>query len=175
MKKALALLLALVLLAIAPLSLAETVKLTENASGFDLTLDLPADANVNVETNADVPYTFISFSDASKPQLYISVAPTEEYTEASLADLSTEDLDSLFSMFSADFDKPSYEMRKTAGGYDYMLINDDSATDSAALVLLTDGYFIQMSVWNTNYSELTDANIKVAESLIDTLKIVAVE
>jgi len=175
MKKALALLLAIVLLAMAPLSLAETVKLTENASGFDLTIDMPDDATVNIETTGDVPYTFITFSDTSKPLLYISVAANEEYTEDSLAKLSKEDLDSLFTMFSADLDDPSYEMKKTPSGYDYMLINDNSATDSALLVLLYEGYFIQMSVWNNNYTELTADNLTMAESLIDTLKIVPVE
>lgn len=175
MKKVLALLLAMLLLAMAPLSLAETAKLTENASGFDLTIDMPADATVNIETTGDVPYTFITFSDTTKPLLYISVAPNEEYTEDSLAKLSKEDLDGLFTMFSADLDDPSYKMKKTAGGYDYMLINDNSASDSALMVLLYNGYFIQMSVWNDNYTELTSDNITVAESLIDTLKIVPVK
>ena len=114
MKKALALLLAMVLVAIAPLSMAETAKLTENASGFDVTIDLPDDATVSVTTNDDVPYTFVKFADAAKPQLYISVAPTEEYGQASLSELSKEDLESLFGMFSADLDDPSYEMKTTA-------------------------------------------------------------
>ena len=68
MKKALALLLALALLAVAPLSLAESVKLTENASGFDLTIDLPAKASVSVETEGDIPYTFISYDDTELPK-----------------------------------------------------------------------------------------------------------
>lgn len=175
MKKVLALLLAMVLLTIAPLSLAETAKLTENASGFDLTVDMPTDATINIETNDDVPYTFITFSDATKPLLYISVAPTEEYTEASLSELSKEDLDSLFTMFSADLDDPGYKMKKTSGGYEYMLINDNSETDSALLVLLYNGFFIQVSVWNASYTELTSDDIAVAEALIDTLKIEAVQ
>ncbi|HNW85960.1 MAG TPA: hypothetical protein PLP25_10240 [Candidatus Limiplasma sp.] len=172
MKKAIAILLALMLLTIAPLSLAETVKLTENASGFDLTIDLPSDATVSVETNSDVPYTFINFTDATMPHLYISVAPTEEYTESSIADLSKDEQDTLFSVFSADLDDPSYTIAKTTAGYDYMLINDESLTDSAMIVLLFNGYFIQMSVWNDNYAVLTDDQINIALSLISTLKIV---
>ena len=175
MKKAIAILLALMLLAIAPLSLAETVKLTENASGFDLTIDLPNAAKVDVETNSDVPYTFIKFDDAAMPKMYISVAPTEEYSESSIADLSKDDLTTLFNVFSADLDNPSYLIGKTKNGYSYMLINDDSLTDSAMVVLLFNGYFIQMSVWNENYAVLTDDQINIALSLIDTLKIVEVK
>ena len=78
MKKTTALLLALLLLAGAPLALADTVRITENASGFDLTLALPADAAISENSHDNVPYTFITFEDAAKPSLYISVAPNEK-------------------------------------------------------------------------------------------------
>ncbi|NLI20101.1 MAG: hypothetical protein GX418_00915 [Clostridiales bacterium] len=174
MKKTLALLTALMMLALAPLSLAETVKLTENASGFDITVDLPAGATVSVQTNDDVPYTFVSFADETMPELYISVAPTEEYEEQTLADLSDDELDTLFAMLSADLDDPSYTMVTTAGGYECMVVEDNSATDSAIIALLYDGYFIQISVWNVNYDTLTDDDMTVAETMIDSLKIVEI-
>ena len=172
MKKILALLLALALLAFAPSSLADAIKLTENASGFDLSIDLPADATVRVETNGDVPYTFISFTDETQPMLYISVAPSEEYEGVTLASLSSDELDTLFASVSADLDMPSYQMKQTAGGYDYMLVEDDSSTDSATMVIIYEGYFIQMTVWNANYDMLTDDDLSACEALLDTLQIV---
>jgi len=174
MKKILALLTALVLLGSVSMALAEPVKLTENASGFDLTLDLPEGAMLNVETNGEVPYTFITFADDTLPLIYISVAPSEEYEGETLASLSTEDLDVLFATISADMDKPSYAMMKTAGGYDYMLVEDDSETDSAAMVMIYEGYFIQMTVWNSSYETLTAEDTAAAEALLDTLAIVEV-
>ena len=172
MKKALALLTALMLLAVAPLALVESVRLTENATGFDVTINLPDKAAVNVQTEGDIPYTFINFTDKTLPEIYISVAPTEEYDEQSLADLSKDDLDHLFAITSGDLDKPSYSMQKTPGGYDYMLIEDDSVTDSAILVILYDGYFIQMSVWNSNYSELDATDMTTATDIFDSLSII---
>ena len=71
-------------------------------------------------------------------------------------------------------DDPSYEMRKTDNGYDYMLVNDNSETDSAMLLLLYQGYFIQMTVWNNQYAVLGDDDITAAELLINTLTIVPV-
>lgn len=175
MKKLIAVLLALMLFTITPLAMADTVKLTENASGFDLSVDLPAGASVNVQTEGDVPYTFISFADQTQPQIYISVAPTEEYDEDSIAALSKEDLDNLFAVVSADFDQPSYSIAKTDGGYDYMLVEDDSQTDTALLVMLYKGYFIQASIWNANYDVLTGDDMKTLTSLMDTLKIIPVQ
>ncbi len=175
MKKILAMVLALTLIALSVAALAEPVKLTENASGFDLTIDLPEGAAVKVETNDDVPYTFITFADASMPKVYISVAATEEYDpDETLASLSKDDLDTLFTTVSEDFDKPSYKLKKTTGGNDYMLVEDDSATDSALLLMLYKGYFIQMTIWNEDYAVLTDAQTKAAEALLDTVKIVDV-
>lgn len=174
MKKILALLMALILVAVAPLALADTVKLTENASGFDLTLDLPDGATVMVENNGDVPYTFITFADETMPLVYISVAPTEEYEGETIGTLEKADLDTLFSVVSADFDAPSYQIKKTAGGYDYMLVEDDSETDSALMVMLYEGYFVQMSVWNVNYDTLTADDMTAAEALLDTLSVVDV-
>ncbi len=172
MKKILALLTALAVLAVAPLALAETVKLTENASGFDLTMDLPEGASVHVETNGDVPYTFITLADETSPLFFVSVAPSEEYEGNTLASLSSADLDTLFAAVSADLDSPSYQMKKTAGGYDYMLVEDDSQTDSALMVLIYEGYFVQMTMWNPSYATLTAEDMVVAEGLLDTLKIV---
>lgn len=171
MKKWIALLTALMLIAAAPLALAAPVRLTENASGFDLTIDLPDDAVVSMETYDEVPYTFISFPDADKPLLYVSVAASEEYDGVTVADLSKDDLEALFETVSADMDSPSYSVETTAGGYTYLFVQDDSETDSALMILLTDGYFIQMSVWNSKYDVLTDADTKVATDLLDTLTV----
>ena len=173
MKKAIALLLAFALLAIAPASLAETATLTENASGFNLTIDLPAGATVNVQTYDDVPYTFITMADATAPYIYISVAPTEEYNDTTLEALTKDEQETLFTEISGDMDDPSYTIEKTKSGYDYMLIEDASENDSAMLVILYQGYFVQMSVWNAQYAELTKDDTAVATSLLDTLAIVA--
>ena len=172
MKKAFALLLALCLLVIAPASLADTVRLTETASAFDLSIDLPDGAAVSVETYDDVPYTFVTFADETMPLLYISVAPTELYTDMSMSDLTTEEQQTLFETISADFDAPSFEMKQTSSGHAYMLINDDSATDSATLVTLYSNYFVQMSVWDTQYGVLSQEDIATAESLLSTLQVV---
>ncbi len=171
MKKVIALLLMFTMLAATPLALAAPVKLTENASGFDLTIDLPADATVSVETYGDVPYTFITFADAAKPLIYISVAATEEYDGVTVGDLSKDDLDTLFTTVSADMDSPSYSVETTDGGYPYLFVQDDSASDSALMILLTDGYMIQMSVWNANYDVLTDDDTATATALLDTLAV----
>ncbi len=141
MKKWIALLTALTLLAAAPLAMAAPVPLTENASGFDLTIDLPEDAVVSMETYDEVPYTFITFADVDKPLLYISVAATELYEGVTVADLSKDELETLFATVSADMDSPSYSVETTAGGYAYLFVQDDSETDSALMILLTDGYF----------------------------------
>ena len=172
MNKAFALLLALCLLAMAPASLADSVRLTETASTFDLSIDLPDGAAVSVETYDDVPYTFITFADETMPLLYISVAPTEEYTDMVMTDLTAEEQQALFETISADLDAPSFEIKQTSDGHAYMLINDDSAADSATLVMLYSNYFIQMSVWNTQNDVLSEEDIATAEALLNTLQVV---
>jgi len=174
MRKILALIMALVLLSFASTALADAVKLTENASGFDLALELPEGATVDVETYGDVPYTFITYADETLPYIYISVAPTEEYEGVTLATFTTEELDVLFATVSADLDNSSYQMKKTAKGYDYMLVEDNSETDAAVMVLIYEGYIIQMTVWNSDFDVLTDADTSTAEALLDTLQIIEV-
>lgn len=172
MKKAIALLLTAMLLAVTPLALADTIALTDNADGFDVTINLPSEATVSVETYDNVPYTFISFSNGDMPLIYISIAPTEEYDDTvTLATLSKEEVENLYHTVSADMDDPSYSLTKTVSGYDYMLVQDSSETDSALMVILYQGYFVQMSVWNANYNVLTDDDTNVAVSLLDTLEI----
>ena len=46
--------------------------------------------------------------------------------------------------------------------------------DSAMLLVLYQGYFIQMTVWNNQYAVLGDDDITAAELLINTLTIVPV-
>lgn len=171
MKKAIALLLMLTMLAATPLALAVPVKLTESASGFDVNLDLPDGASVSMETYGDVPYTFITFADATKPLIYISVAASEEYEGVTMGDLSKDEVEQLFTAVSADMDSPSYSVETTDGGYTYLFVQDDSESDSALMILLKDGYFIQMSVWNANYDVLTDDDTATAVALLDTLSI----
>ena len=172
MKKTTALLLALLLLAGAPLALADTVRITENASGFDLTLALPTDAAISENSHDNVPYTFITFEDAAKPSLYISVAPNEMYDAQSVADLSQTDQAALAADVSGEMAKPTYTLQKTAAGYDYLFVEDNADIDSAVMLLLRDGYLIQMFVWHEGYSTLTPEDNAVATGLLDTLKIV---
>jgi len=173
MKKRIALLLSLVLLAAcASPALAEPVSLIENASGFDLKMDIPQDATVRVENKDDVQYSFITFADESMPEMYLSVAPTEEYDGVTLASLSAQELDGLYAAVSADFDDPSYQMLKTSNGYDYMLVEDNSQTDSAVMILIYDGYFIHFSAWNDGYAVLTGEETTAVQNLFDTLQII---
>lgn len=172
MKRILALLLVGALCLSASCALAQTVTLTEHASAFDVTIDLPDDATVSVETFDDVPYTFITFADPEQPLLYISIAPTEEYDQTELKDLTDEEMERLFLTVSADMDSPSYSLEQTAGGYDYMLVQDDSETDSEMMIMLHGGFFLQLSVWDVNYSVLTDADTQTATDLLDTLAII---
>ena len=177
MKKLFAMMMVIALVAFGTTALgddakAKTVTLSTNASGFQLSLDLPDGASVSMENHADVPYTFIRFQDPAKPLLYISVAPTEEYTGVTLDKLTKGELDQLFETFSADLEKPSYEMGKTAHGYTYMLISDDSEEDSETMVTLYQSYFIQLTAWNSDYDILTDDDINTAVSLLDTIKVI---
>jgi hypothetical protein len=172
MKRTVALLLALMMLAFVPFAMAEPVRITENASGFDLTISLPADATVSEDNHDSVPYTFINFSDQAKPRIYISVAPNELYDAASVAKLSKSDRDALASDVSGEMANPTVTLKKTAEGYDYLLVEDNADIDSAVYVLLKEGYLIQMSVWHEDYATLTPEDNALATGLLDSLQII---
>lgn len=172
MKRIIALTLALTTLIFAPFALAETVRIAENASGFDLTISLPADATLGEDNHDSVPYTFITFSDQAKPRIYISVAPNELYDAASVAKLSKGDRDALAADVSGEMADPTVSLKKTAAGYDYLLVEDNADIDSAVYVLLKEGYLIQMSVWHDNYATLTPEDDALATSLLDSLQII---
>lgn len=169
MKRLIALLFAVALLLAVTPSLAEAVNLTENASGFNVAIDLPDGAMVSVKTYDDVPYTFITFADATAPQLYISVAPTEEYEGYTIDTLTKDEQEHLFSIISMDYDSPTYSIGQTDAGYPYMLVEDESETDSAMLIILYEGYFVEASFWNPNYDMLVTDDMSLVTALLDTL------
>ena len=172
MRKFVSLLLAVLLLVAMATAEAETVRITEDAQAFDLIVELPEGATIQTEEYNGVPYSFLSFADETKPTIYISVAPTEEYDEASLAQLSPEDLEQLFQIVSADMDQPSYEVKTTIQGYPYMLVTNDSDHDSASLVTVHDHYFIQLSLWLKGFTVLSETDIRMAESTLNTLQVI---
>ena len=89
-----------------------------------------------------------------------------------VGDLTKDEADNLFATVSADMDDPTYTLETTDGGYPYMFVQDNSETDSAIMILIKEGYFVQMSVWDANYDTLTEDDTVAATTLLDTLAIV---
>lgn len=174
MKKILSVVMALAMLLMTTAALAEPTKLTESASSFDVTLEIPTDATVDVSINEDSSLTSINLADATLPAPMISITPSEEYAEGSMSDLTDEELETLFQTMSADMDAPTYTLGTTSQGYKYMYIDEKGEYDSGEIVTIYQGYFIEMFFLHLDYAEISDADYQAMLAIFDTLTILPV-
>lgn len=150
MKKFFALLLTLSLLCCA--ALAETTSLT------NVVLPLPEGAEI-VTSYADESYYGAEVHKDGVANVMFIVAPSEIYDGQSLADLSEEDLKDLTDLILEDMaDGSTCALETTPSGNQYLMIRERGEGNSNIILTVYRGYFIQLTQFNEDFSELTDAD-----------------
>ena len=175
MKKVCCLLLTLVLILGMTGAYAEDaamVQINEENIQYALFVTVPDNAVVT-ETMENDYYikTHFEFSDIPELNIDLVTAPSELFDDLNLSDLDDTDKQILVDSLAGEYDDPVVETFTTAGGYEYMVINqniDFDTNSSSDAMLLVHGYFIQVAVYMDDFSALGD-NWMVGRDILDSL------
>lgn len=165
MKKFFALLLTLSLLCCA--ALAESTGLTS------VVLPLPEGAEI-VQNYADESYYGAQIRKDGVADVMLIVAPSEIYADKSLSELSDDELAELTELIMEDMAAEStYTLETTPSGNQYLMIRERGEGNSNVILTVYRGYFIQLTQFNEDFSELTDADEAFLLDLFHALDIPA--
>lgn len=166
MKKAMSVLLAVMLLLFTFGASAESFRFTEDSSDFDISMLLPEGAVVDSQRGVG-DLSLVTVTKEGLASVRISIAPTDEYDKESMNDLSEEDIEHLKQLSATEFDDPIITVEVTLLGNKYIHVcANDAESDSDAIFTLYKGYFIEMTQWHEDYSEITDADYAFMQQLL---------
>ncbi|MDD3336222.1 MAG: hypothetical protein PHI98_12015 [Eubacteriales bacterium] len=157
MKKLLMVLLCMALLFSGACAGAETVKLGENASSFDIQVVLPEGASLTYN-EFENDYTNIGVIKDGVKEVIVTIAPSEEYAGLSMNDLSDDEISLLAEQTASDFSQYTVKIDATPSGNQYVLITAGEENNFATLFTVYRGYFVQLAQFDTDFSALSEAD-----------------
>jgi hypothetical protein len=174
MKKALALLLLLAAVCAISAAAAQSVEIYREDDLFYIEVTLPSGARVSDSSGDESLFrTDLQYIAEGKPSVVISAAPDEPYTGLSLADLSQEDISLIVQSITVEMCEPQWDIQRTQEGYEYVVCNETAtANDTCDTVMLVNGYFIIVHVFYEDNSELTEADMAIGPSIVESLRFI---
>lgn len=166
MKKMTALLLALMMVICSCVALAEEESVYAN-------VELPDLEGVSIiESYEDDSYLAAQFVKEGAADVYLVVAPGEEYAGRSLSDLTEDELNELQSVIMSDLNtSTTCTLETTPSGNLYLYIQEKGESYSNTVVTIYRGYFIQLTQFKDDYSELGEADEAFLMDLLHALNI----
>ncbi|MFH1513817.1 MAG: hypothetical protein ABIG45_10740 [Bacillota bacterium] len=156
MKKALAILVAVMMTLVCSGALAETVKFLENSSAFDIEMALPEGAVVGDQASTEL----VSYSEIMSEGLAsvaVTIAASDIYGDLSMNDLSDEEVEQLKALAAEQFESAEMTVEITPSGNEYIFVSADEEGIDAIFTLYL-GYFVELTQWHYDFSEITDAD-----------------
>ena len=174
MKKSISLILVLLLVSGCTLTAlaAQTIEIYQEEELFYMEVNLPNGARVAESTiNDSLFITRLEYITEGKPSIVITVAPDEPYFGQNLSDLSKEEVELIIGGITLEMAEPSVDILNTPGGDEYIVANETTEdNDTCDTVMLADGYFIMVHVYYEDFSELTEDDMEIGPSIMDTLQ-----
>lgn len=171
MKKSFVLFLTLAMLCAFTAASAQEISIYNGDAQFTINVTLPEDVQVldNI-TAASYTLTDFAYLTEGSPLMVITVAPYAQYQGKSFADLTQDEMDMVLGTVTLEKAAPAVEARTTPEGYEYLVVNETTAdNDVCDTVMLYEGYFIMVHVYYDNFSELTQQDIEIGPSIMDSL------
>ncbi len=179
MKKVFAILLALTLCLSAACALADEVQIPETAAAFDLSSVVPEGYTLTESTMAgELSIKAFEPSDiVTMPELCLTIAYSEEYAGVSLTkDLDDEQIKELYGLVDDSYLSDSYTVGVTDDGWKYLQVIDSEEDNGyATLLMIHDGYFIEVYVNYTDFRPMTEEDLTSAKLLLDSYVITEAE
>ena len=164
MKKVLAILIAaLMLMLCSTAALAETVKFVEDSTDFDITMELPQGATVGDKDSSEL-VSVCEIKSEGLGDVYITIAPSDLYGDESMNDLAEADVADLEALAVEQYDNAQTSIEVTPSGNKYIHVTTDVGMGSIFTLYM--GYFVELTQWHEDYSELTDADYAFMQQLL---------
>ncbi len=164
MKKVLAILTAVMMLMLfSATALAETVKFVEDSTDFDISMELPEGATVG-EKDSSALVSVCEIKSEGLADVYITIAPSDLYGDESMNDLSDTDVADLEALAVEQYDDAQTSIEVTPSGNKYIHVTTDVGMGSIFTLYM--GYFVELTQWHEDYSELTDADFAFMQQLL---------
>ena len=169
MKKILALILTLTLLAAAGLACAEEKTdwtLAKIADTHEIVLNM--DTPVHVGFMDDMPEGTV-YARATREgcaNVYIIITPSDVSDGISMNDLDEEGLALFKSLCGAQYLMPVITERTTPAGNLFIEVCSNEESDIDSFITLFEGYLIQIDYYHPDFSELTEADHAFAEDIL---------
>lgn len=167
MKKILAFLIAAILLLGSTSAFAEVVTFAEDSPEFNIEMELPEGASVGEQVDSELVSVCQIASDGVA-SVYITIAPSDIYDDLSMNDLSEEEVENLKALASEQYDNPEMTIEITPSGNKYIHVVTNVGISS--IFTLYRGYFVELTQWHDDYSELTDTDYAFMLQLLHNIE-----
>ncbi|MDD3336208.1 MAG: hypothetical protein PHI98_11945 [Eubacteriales bacterium] len=172
MKKLLCILLTMLLSCTAAFAEAtdQSVTLESPAKNFTIKATLPQGLSKGQVVLTE-DYAAIDFdnSDNTACSYILIVAPSEEYANKNLSDLSDDERNAILSIMVADCDQVDYGTVTLENGNTMLYYTESGAADMGNILDVHDGYFIQLTYVHNEATPILESDMLAAEALMNTL------
>jgi len=172
MKKFLAVLTATVFLLCSTGALAEVVKFVEDSPEFDIQMELPEGATVG-EQDSSALVSVCQIQSDGLADVYITIAASDIYDDLSMNDLSDDDVELLKAQAVEQYDDAETSIEITPSGNKYIHVTSDSGVASIFTLYL--GYFVELTQWHDDYSEITEDDYAFMQQLLYNINFLPLE
>ena len=153
---------------------AQEIEIHREDELFYIVVTLPAGARVESSMNEEhFSLMEIQYITSGMPFIVITTAADELYVGQNLSDLPSEEVDLIISGITLEMTEPDVEIRVSADGYEYIVVNETAGTnDTCDTIMLVNGYFIMVHVYYADFSELTQDDQAIGPAIVETFRFV---
>lgn len=147
-------------------AVAESVRFVEDSSLFDIEMELPENATVGENTGM-TGTNLVRVDSEGLASVWVVIAYSEIYTDnESMNDLDEEEIQNLMDIAGIQYEEPELSVDVTPSGNKYIRVCANSEFDIDSIFTLYKGYFVELTQWHDDYSELTDADLAFMQQLL---------
>ena len=99
----------------------------------------------------------------------VVMAPTEEYPDKSMADLTEEEKNAVLENLIADVDAADYGMMTLENGREVMFYVERGESEIGNVIDIYDGYIIQLIYVRGDFDTLLDSDVEAADAFMNTV------
>lgn len=169
MKKKLATVLVLVLLATAGAASAQENKdwtLTNIGDTHKIVLEAETPLEIIFEDDMPEGTVYAKATRSGCADVHIIIAPSEISEGISMNDLDEAGMEHFRSLCGAQYANPVFEERTTPSGNLYIEVCSGEQSDVDSFITLFEGYMIQLDYYHPDFKALTDADHAFAEEVL---------
>ena len=174
MKKLLAILMAALLTFSCASALGESVRFVEDSADFDIEMPLPEGATVVSQSGSEL-VSMTEIHSEGLANVRVTIAASDIYETQSMNDLTDEEVEALKALAGVQFEEPEMTVDVTPSGNKYIHVCANAESDIDSIFTLYMGYFVELTQWHEDYSEITEADFAFMQQLLYNIEFLPLE